>query len=144
MNTVIIALLLFVACCMSVSVVSATSYYWWSNQCGIASDDISDCTQVKLKPLTDDNGVRINIKYKGAEIKAAKNKKIHLVIEGTIDPMEEFKTIPSSTIVTTNKNKFKLQKDMGKTLKNDATAEIAVMFGSGVELKTTKVFYKEV
>lgn len=144
MNTVVIALLLFVACCMSASVVSATSYYWWSNQCGIASEDISDCTQVKLKTLTDDNGVRINLKYKGVEIKAAKNKKIHLVIEGTMDPMEDFETVPNSTIVTKNKNKFQLQKDMGNKLKNDATAEFTVLFENGVDLKTTKVFYKEV
>ena len=140
----IVVLLLVIACSLSASVIAASSYYWWSNLCGIASDNISDCTSVKLNTLTDDNGVRINLQYKGVEIKAAKNKKIRLVLEGTLDPMEEFTITPESTVITKNQNKFQLQKEMGNTLKTDATVEFILRFENEVDMKTTKVFYKEV
>lgn len=147
MNPMILVLVMLVLCMASLSIVSVISsggYYWWSGQCGRASDDVSKCTEVKLENGTD-NVTKMTMKYKGVTIES-KDKNIYLAIEGELKPKDiqvEFmhKYVPDR--IDRNGEKFRFMKNMGKTLEADDTVTYFVKFTESVELKTTKVFYKE-
>ncbi len=145
MILVIVMLVLCMASSSIVSVISSGGYYWWSGQCGRASEDVSKCTEVKLKNGTD-NFTKMTMKYKGVTIES-EDKNIYLAIEGELKPMDvqfEFihKYVPDR--IDRNGEKFRFMKNMGKKLETDDTVTYFVKFTESVDLKTTKVFYKEI
>ena len=129
-----------------VSVISSGWYYWWSGQCGRESDDVSKCTEVKLENGTN-NVTKMTMKYKGVTIES-EDKNLYLAIEGELKPKDvkmEFMHTYIPDRIDRNGEKFRFMKNMGKKLKTDDTVTYFIKFSESdsVDLKTTKVFYKE-